>query len=428
MTVGRTERKLLALGAFALLFSSLLGGGAAVATMAHLGTVDVAEPLAQQFVIAVIGDYGYCHVRCTDQQAVADMIHRWQPDAILTVGDNSYEGGRPDEVTGAQQPYAEDVEAGRFYPVSGNHDWDNRCDPKNIIPSLEYFGRPVTYVAHFGNGLVDLFATDTTCTRTNSRGETPPAAAEYAEAVGESSATWRIAAGHHPVYSSGRWGNHDDRRWILNPFVDLYLFGHDHDSEHILRDGQHFVVTGVGGKNLTPLGAPIPGSLWGDDQHFGAARITAKPRELAVEYFAADGRVLHAFTLAKTSAFSAPYMTQLSSARGPWWNPDVEAAGGVVIRSVAGRYLAVLGPTGKVVRLPASLVKEKLLYLSVFLESAIARRVEPEELLDSIPDYLQGLSQADRPVLVRLYAELIEMERTGKFGSIWAKLLRDARF
>src|SRR5690349_21784301 len=74
---------------------------------------------AGQLTIAVIGDYGClastCPALSTQREAaVAGLVHSWQPDAIFTVGDNSYENGTPTEVAADQQPYASDITAGRF--------------------------------------------------------------------------------------------------------------------------------------------------------------------------------------------------------------------------------------------------------------------------------------------------------------------------
>src|SRR5438552_3778173 len=118
---------------------------------------------APRLVVAVIGDYGICSYRCTNEQMVANLVHGWHPDLIMTVGDNSYESGTAAEVPADQAPYAADVRAGHFYQITGNHDWGNTCHPQAIIPSTIYFGRPPHYTAHLGNGLLDLFATDMNC-------------------------------------------------------------------------------------------------------------------------------------------------------------------------------------------------------------------------------------------------------------------------
>jgi hypothetical protein len=251
-------------------------------------------------VIAVIGDYGSCAYSCTNEQAVANLVHGWGPDVIMTVGDNSYESGTATEVPRDQQPYAADVRAGRFYQVTGNHDWGNTCNPQAIAPSTAYFGRPPHYTAHFGRGLVDLFATDMNCGDPGGDSATSAQAAWYRAEVAASNAIWKITAGHQAFYSSGEHGTQGYTHWAILPSIDLFLSGHDHDFEHLVEGGQPFVVDGVGGRNLYPMRAAIAGSLWHDSTHFGAVRLTITPATITVEFINVAGTTEHAFKLRKT--------------------------------------------------------------------------------------------------------------------------------
>jgi hypothetical protein len=261
---------------------------------------------ASRLVIAVIGDYGYCAYRCSNEQAVADLVHSWHPDAVATVGDNSYENALAAEIQGDQRPYAADVQAGHFYQVTGNHDWANTCDASALEPSTAYFGRPSHYVAHLGGGLLDFFATDMNCGDPDGDSANSRQAAQYRADVAASTAIWKVTASHQAFYSSGQWGSKQYTHWAILPALDLFLSGHDHDWEHLVEDGQTFVVDGVGGKNLRPvcvLGC-IGGSVWHDDQHFGAVRLTVTPTTLVVEFITVGGQMAHAFTLTKSAVGS----------------------------------------------------------------------------------------------------------------------------
>ena len=252
-------------------------------------------------VIAIIGDYGSCAYSCTNEQAVANLVHGWSPDVIMTVGDNSYENGTATEVPKDQQPYAADVRAGRFYQVTGNHDWGNTCNAQAIAPSTAYFGRPPHYTAHLGHGLVDLFATDMNCGDPGGDSATSAQAAWYRGEVAASNAIWKITADHQAFYSSGEHGTQRYTHWAILPSIDLFLSGHDHDFEHLVEGGQPFVVDGVGGRNLYPVGATIAGSVWHDSTHFGAVRLTVTPATITVEFINVAGTTEHAFTLRKTA-------------------------------------------------------------------------------------------------------------------------------
>lgn len=394
----------------------------------ELGQLDKTAPKAEKLVLAVIGDYGFCYYSCGNEQAVADLVHSWHPDAILTTGDNSNDNGLPEEVVGDQRPYAADVVARRFFPVHGNHDWANRCLAKNIQPSLDYFGVPISYVAHLGNGLVDFFSVDTTCNRSNSAGDLPEVVDEYVGSVARSTAAWKITGGHHPPYSSGQWSNNPDRNWIILPEIDLYLAGHDHDMEHISRGGKEFVVTGNGGRNMTQLGQPVDGSIWGYDDGFGAVRITATSQDLLVEYFSVRGELLHSFNLHKESAIAKPYVTEQKSSIPPWFSSAAGSTSQVRIVNLSGEYLAVFGTTGHAARLPQVVVQQNaLLQLSAFLQSALLRRIEPTAILDNLSANLPELDAVGKERLQEVYAELWTMQKDGPFGVIWAQFLGTAK-
>jgi 3',5'-cyclic AMP phosphodiesterase CpdA len=81
---------------------------------------------------------------------------------------------------------------------------------------------------------------------------------------------WRIVIGHHPLFTSG---THLNERRIgalrdqLFPVleatgVDLYLGGHDHDLEHLVKNGIHFVICGGGGAHLRKFRRKVPESVF----------------------------------------------------------------------------------------------------------------------------------------------------------------------
>ncbi len=307
-----------------LLVASLLPAALLLTLVSSVPT----RAMVAQLRIAVIGDYGCqpgtdCGSIASQQEIpVANMVHSWNPDAIVTVGDNSYETANAIDVPRDQAPYAADVQAGRFYWTPGNHDWLTNPDK----PSTSYFRRPNHYVARLGAGLLDLFVTDMNGQDPDGDSATSRQAAQYRADVAASNAVWKITTTHQALYSSGEHGTQMYTHWAILPAIDLFLSGHDHDFEHLVEGGKPYVVDGVGGKNLYVVCATgcIAGSQWHDDKHFGAVRLTVTPANLRVEYVAVGGTVLHSFTLTKgaPSSTSTPTPTPtptatLSSAPGP---------------------------------------------------------------------------------------------------------------
>src|ERR1700737_597346 len=139
----------------------LAGAFLAVLLCVSAGMAASSQAPASTLTLAVIGDYGCqpgsnCNGSSDTELAVARLVHSWNPQAIITVGDNSYENGSAAAVAADQGPYLADITAGIFYPTPGNHDWQNG----SIEPSTGFFHRPPHYVAHLGGGLVELFVTD----------------------------------------------------------------------------------------------------------------------------------------------------------------------------------------------------------------------------------------------------------------------------
>ncbi|TJY41757.1 hypothetical protein E5161_11145 [Cohnella pontilimi] len=282
---------------------------------------DHSKPPADKLVLAVIGDYGDCYRNCEHEQAVADLVHSWNPDAILTVGDNSYRLGTAEEVEADQKPYWQDIAAGRFFPIYGNHDYGNGCSPDSLKPSLDYFKIPAAFVAGFGNGLVDFVNPDVNCNASSQTGAPPAIFDAYKNTVNESSANakWVLVGGHQPIFSSGQAGNNLNRRWLLTPGVDLLLQGHDHHAEHIITpEGYNEVITGNGGQGLTPLFPPVPSSMFRDNSEYGAVRLTVTPETLTVDYVNIPGTVVYSFTLKKDPFTKKAYV----ASRTDWQDPN----------------------------------------------------------------------------------------------------------
>jgi hypothetical protein len=126
-------------------------------------------------------------------------------------------------------------------------------------------------------------------------------AAQYQANVEASTATWKITTDHQAFYSSGQHGSQGYTHWAILPRIDLFLSGHDHDFEHLQIGGKPYVVNGVGGRNLIPVCrfGCIPGSIWHDDKHFGAVRLTVTPGTLTVDFVTVAGVVVHSFQLTK---------------------------------------------------------------------------------------------------------------------------------
>lgn len=223
-------------------------------------------------------------------QAMGTICAQRGCDFVVLLGDNFYPTGvssvtDPQWQTAFVQPYST-VNA-PFYAVLGNHDYggdgagyeaaraDNevaysQVNPKWRMPSLHY---------RFTQAHAEFFALDTNRSFWGPNGSGDAQTRTDINAwLAASTATWKIALGHHPYKSNGPHGNagNYDCREVLGQCVslplftdgrhiknfletvvcgraDVYLSGHDHSLQWLTPtcNGTHLMVSGGGAAATT---------------------------------------------------------------------------------------------------------------------------------------------------------------------------------
>ncbi|NPA92610.1 MAG: alkaline phosphatase [Chloroflexi bacterium] len=247
---------------------------------------------------AIIGDYGQAGYT---ESRVARLVHSWEPDFILTVGDNNYpEGSAKTIEANIFQYYGADIYAHRFFPALGNHDWGYG----DISPYLAYLhplGNGRYY--DFAWGPVHIFVLDSCPPEPDGITAQSKQARWLRERLATADEPWKIVALHRPPYSSGPHGNTPDLQW---PFAQwgatAVVAGHDHDYERILRDGIVYFVNGLGGHpSRYPFeGTPVPGSAIRYRDAHGAMLVTADAQHITFQFIATGGTVVDTYTLSYT--------------------------------------------------------------------------------------------------------------------------------
>lgn len=227
-----------------------------------LGRVVANKPVR----LLAFGDFG---TGDGNQRAVARAMAAAHAQARfdfgMTLGDNFYRCG----VKSAQDPIWktrwEDLYTPLgipFYATLGNHDYghpwiicpthraspDAEVERTKFSPSWRMPARYYTFIA----GPARFFAIDT---EGWSAEQSAWLRKELLAARDEPGVRWRIVYGHHPMYTSGVHLNERRigalRRELTPLFketgVDLYIAGHDHDLEHLRRDGVEYLIAGGGG-------------------------------------------------------------------------------------------------------------------------------------------------------------------------------------
>lgn len=233
--------------------------------------------------VAVVGDFGEM---TTDQLRVLTYMMLWNPDIVLTTGDNAYESGTLEEFqVNVFKPYGPLLAEVPMYASIGNHDMYT----ENAVPYKSVFELPQ---ANSDSEDYYSFNYDNIhFTSINSDIDYSVGSEQYVwleNDLAESEGRWNIVFFHHPVYSSGEHGSTGDMVDTIVPLfetynVDLVLNGHDHNYERNRRvNGVLYLVTGGGGRALYDLVAPTEVSeVFLSEFHFTG--LTINNSELAID-------------------------------------------------------------------------------------------------------------------------------------------------
>lgn len=268
-------------------------------------TTATATPRA--VVFAVIGDYGLAG---TPEAEVAALVHGWDPDFIITTGDNNYPNGAYetiDENIGQYYadyiyPYSGEfatagtVETNRFFPSLGNHDYVT----DDAQPYLDYFTLPGNeryYDVEWWP--VHLFSVNNNWAEPDGVRADSVQGQWLQEALADSRTPWKIVYMHVPPYSSGQHGSNPVSRWPYAEWgASAVLAGHDHVYERLEVDGLPYFVNGVGGyPAIYPFVEILPSSLVRFNEEYGAMRVEATETTITFEFVTQDGELIDQLTL-----------------------------------------------------------------------------------------------------------------------------------
>jgi 3',5'-cyclic AMP phosphodiesterase CpdA len=183
-----------------------------------------------------------------------------------------------------------------MYPALGNHE-------RKGAPYFKYFDVPEEYSFDYGNAhFVAL------------NSNRPPSEHHAQEEwlrkdlAAHKSATWRIVFFHHTPYTcvaiENRRVSSVALRNRLEPIfkagnVQLVVNGHDHNYQHHLANGIHYLVTGGGGAPLYDLRMDTPFTKTAKKAHHHC-EITVNGTSMNVRAIEPDGTVIEQFVVITT--------------------------------------------------------------------------------------------------------------------------------
>ena len=309
------------------------GGGDA--SEPDAGTISPGEPDAGRAAVdagpppvvtfAALGDTGKLNAGQRQIAAtLAKVCAERGCDFVALLGDNLYESGATSVTDPIFQDRFETIYAGTpapFWVVLGNHDYGGNGAGNEFFKGqveVDYTARSSKWHLparswHQTFKHVELFGLDTNASLYKLDGTQ---GSDVAAWMAASTATWKIALGHHPYLSNGPHGNaggYDgdpgypdgygvEVKRLLEGSVcgkaQLYLCGHDH-SRQWLSDtckGTELAVSGAGS-----VGTVLPGS---DASRFqsvglGLLYVRVEGNTLTAEFLDADGKVEFTRTLSR---------------------------------------------------------------------------------------------------------------------------------
>jgi tartrate-resistant acid phosphatase type 5 len=318
MTRPPTSKSRLAALALAPLLALLLSSAFVVPRARAAGGGPPRAPQPSTVRFAAVGDFGDDSRNGPVVAAVAKLVKGWNPEFVITLGDNNYNCGEQKTIAeNITKHYGDFIKPGgenRFFPVLGNHDWGHNwggnkpavcknkpphqhvCAAQDIGPYLALFDLPGNERYYeFVRGPVHFFALDSDCHEPD--GITPDSdqARWLRGALENSTARYKIVYMHHPPFSSGSHGSQKELQWDFKKWgATLVMAGHKHSYERLHAHGLPYIVNGSGGRVLRPFkkASKLPSSLYQNGTDYGAMLINADERKMTLQFFSQEGKLL----------------------------------------------------------------------------------------------------------------------------------------
>jgi hypothetical protein len=247
-------------------------------------------------VIAVIGDYGSGK---SESHQVAHMVSDWPANAVVTLGDNVYYETGFQTLVG--NLYGDFLQGGAFFPATGNHDYSEGFGISRFDRFFDFLRGHRWYSVTFG--AVDFFVLDS-----HQALHHPDVLARQREwlhtSLSSSDAQWKIVVIHHPPHSA-RARSQNEFRFPFDEWgVCMVMSGHDHTLQHLIFDGVHYVVNGVGGGSLHEFEEILEGTEFRLSGHYGAVFLEPGDSVMTVRFVTLPGTEVHSFDIPASSTTS----------------------------------------------------------------------------------------------------------------------------
>jgi predicted phosphodiesterase len=234
------------------------------------------------------------------RKVIAAVLQNTNPDFIVHTGDLVADG-----TDSSLWPVFFDIEGELlrktvFFPLLGNHERNAR-DYYRLLQVPQY------YSFNWGNAHFSILDSDIGTMGTGQAAQ-QSAWKDQVQWLEEDlrknqKAEFRFVAAHHPPMTavSNRQGSNPHMQALVPMFEQLHVtaafFGHDHNYQHYLQNGIHYVITGGGGAPLYDVDKPPEGITVKVVRTENFARVQVDGKVAHVLAMAPDGTKLDGFDI-----------------------------------------------------------------------------------------------------------------------------------
>jgi len=268
--------------------------------------ISTPSPTVETVRFSVIGDFGLAGGH---EAGVSNLVNSWEPDFIITVGDNNYPDGASETIDANIGQYYHDYihpyigefgegsDINRFFPTLGNHD----LNTNQAQAYFDYFELPGNERYYdFVWGPVHFFALNSDSREVDGVGRSSEQAKWLQAQLEASTASWKIVYMHHPPFASTSSEPVDWIRWPFQEWgADIVFSGHDHFYERLEVDGFPYIVNGLGGGAIYAFGETHPGSQVRYNNDYGALFVEVSESNLTVVFEAITNEIIDDFQIEK---------------------------------------------------------------------------------------------------------------------------------
>ena len=263
------------------------------------GSFKTAAAPGDPFNFVVYGDNRTRHD--VHKRVIGELVKHGIPDFVVQTGDMVEDG-----VNNSLWPIFFDIERDllrqtAFFPSLGNHE-HNAQDYYDFFPGTRAY-----YSFNWGNAHFAVINSDIG----NAAATKPEKDAFWAEQThrleqdlaATQAAEYRFVVAHHPPFTAvaSRQGN-NAHMTALTPMFEKYhvsagFFGHDHNYQHYLKNGVHYLIAGGGGAPLYDVDKPPQDILQKVERIENFVKVSVDGKTAHFQAIAIDGRTIDEFEI-----------------------------------------------------------------------------------------------------------------------------------